>query len=220
MDGEDGECKTRGRDADTRDSSTRILLLLAVKNADKAPQPASFPVRLSMMTALAEALQQDTQLGIDIGVTRLPYFHDKARGIGESGLYDVALEQVYLAGYDTLVRVFDEKYYGVGRESTEGNMTLGKRGRMKAALDTFFQSAVLQVFLRPDDGWGSIEEQRDWLRAAVDARWAERILIVEGEDLAGVSSSRVRNKVKMGGQLDGLVDDGVKWWIEQEKLYQ
>ncbi|PHH74371.1 hypothetical protein CDD82_4964 [Ophiocordyceps australis] len=172
------------------------------------------------MKALAETLQQDTQLGIDIGVTRLPYFDGKARGIVESGLYGVAPEQVYLVGYDTLVRVFDEKYYGVGGESAEGNTTLDKKRRMKTALDTFFQRAELRVFPRPDDGWGSIEEQRDWLRAAVDEAWSARVLVEEGDDLAGVSSSRVRNTVKMGGRLDGLVNDGVKWWIEREKLYR
>ena len=79
----------RGRDP------KRLLLLLATQNADKAPKPASFEHRLVMMTMIAEYLIRDLKgcsdelrnAVVDVGVTKCPYFLDKANVIMESGIY-------------------------------------------------------------------------------------------------------------------------------------
>ncbi|KAL7799901.1 Nucleotidylyl transferase [Trichoderma ceciliae] len=203
----------------------RLMLLLAVNNADKAPKPASFPVRLGMMEAfghdLPGTLQGDIKPEIDLAVTKMPYFHDKARAIAESGFYSSSgnqePEQIFLAGFDTVIRIFNPKYYSTG-------------GGMRAALGPFFERARLRVTMRTDDEWGGEAEQEDYVRGlgegkleevGGDMAWAGRVDLVEGRGDA-VSSSKVREMVKGGerGGLGSLVDDEVLGWIEEEGLYK
>lgn len=105
---------------DSPGPSSRLLLLLATQNADKPSQPALFEDRLVMMTLLAEDLRtylrshlatSDLDDGniprIDIGVTKKPYFVDKAAAIEESRVYASPLEQVHLTGFDTLIRILN-----------------------------------------------------------------------------------------------------------------
>ncbi|TFA98757.1 Nicotinamide mononucleotide adenylyltransferase [Trichoderma ghanense] len=141
--------------------SVRLMLLLSVNNADKAPKPASFPVRLGMMDGFGHELLKNLDVEgirpeIDLAVTKMPYFHDKARVIGESGVYSYPAEegiqepeQVFLAGFDTVIRIFNPKYYG--------------EGGMKAALGPFFERARLRVTMRTDDEWGGEDEQRAYV---------------------------------------------------------
>ena len=78
-------------------SGTRVLLLLATNNADKAPRPAAFPHRLAMMYVFARDLAEllaagpspgpGTGMAIDIGVTTEPYFHSKSAAVAESPFY-------------------------------------------------------------------------------------------------------------------------------------
>lgn len=196
-------------------SSSRLMLLLSVNNADKAPKPASFPVRLGMMEALGRELVGEVEgLEVDVAVTTMPFFHDKARAIVRSGFYGEAT-QTFLAGFDTLVRIFNPKYYG--------------EGGMRRALGPFFDAAKVRVTTRPDEAWGGVEEQRTWLTGTKlgevggDDAWVGRVEIVEGgEGGEGVSSSRVREVVKSGdvGKLDGLVGEDIKGWVEREGLYR
>ncbi|EHK16046.1 uncharacterized protein TRIVIDRAFT_25247, partial [Trichoderma virens Gv29-8] len=205
---------------------TRLMLLLAVNNADKAPKPASFPVRLGMMEGFGRDLLGSLELEggvrpeIDLAVTKMPYFNDKARVIGESGFYSSwggqEPEQVFLAGFDTVIRIFNPKYYG--------------EGGMRAALGPFFERARLRVTMRTDDGWGGEAEQREYVRGlgegkldevGGDVAWAGRVDLVEGTG-DGVSSSKVREMVKTGEKdgLERLVDEEVMGWIEREGLYR
>ncbi|EGR47984.1 uncharacterized protein TRIREDRAFT_62871 [Trichoderma reesei QM6a] len=224
----------------TTTTSVRLMLLLSVNNADKAPKPASFPVRLGMMDAFGHGLlrsleDEGIRPEIDVAVTKMPYFHDKARVIGESGVYGPSSssssssalgeggahepEQVFLAGFDTVIRIFNPKYYGGG----EG---------MKAALGPFFERARLRVTMRTDDEWGGEEEQRAYVRGlgegvldevGGDAAWAGRVDLVQGGGTGnGVSSSRVREMVRRGQReaLGEMVDDEVLGWIEGMGLYR
>ncbi|OTA08428.1 hypothetical protein A9Z42_0001130 [Trichoderma parareesei] len=233
-----------GKDADddagggggTTTTSVRLMLLLSVNNADKAPKPASFPVRLGMMDAFGHGLlrslgDEGIRPEIDVAVTKMPYFHDKARVIGESGVYrssSSALgqgggyepEQVFLAGFDTVIRIFNPKYYG------------GGGGGMKAALGPFFERARLRVTMRTDDEWGGEEEQRAYVRGlgegvldevGGDAAWAGRVDLVQGGGTGnGVSSSKVREMVRRGEReaLGEMVDGEVLEWIEGMGLYR
>ncbi|KAK4075148.1 uncharacterized protein Triagg1_4812 [Trichoderma aggressivum f. europaeum] len=203
---------------------TRLMLLLSVNNADKAPKPASFPVRLGMMEGFGRDLLGslgDVGTEIDLAVTTMPYFHDKARVISESWMYSSSSEgrepeQVFLAGFDTVIRIFNPKYYG--------------DGGMRAALGPFFERARLRVTMRTDDEWGGEEEQREYVRGLGEGRlddvggdvaWAGRVDLVEGRG-DGVSSSKVRDMVKRGEKegLERLVDGEVMGWIEGEGLYR
>lgn len=194
----------------------RLILLLSVNNADKAPKPASFPIRLSMMEAMGRELL-DEGVEIDVAVTTMPFFHDKAKAIEESGFYATESgeqpTQTFLAGFDTIVRIFNPKYYNEGIQN---------------ALRPFFESCKVRVTTRPDDTWGGVEKQRAWLTkervedVGGDEAWVERVEMVEGrEGDEDVSSSRVRDVVKSGqGSLDGLVGEEVRGWIERDALYK
>ncbi|KAL2107727.1 hypothetical protein VUR80DRAFT_4843 [Thermomyces stellatus] len=205
--------------------SVRVLLLLSVNNADKAPQPASFPHRLAMMYLFAKDLVRDVARGleVDIALSSQPYFHSKceliARAGGEYYTAPEAMEQVFLAGYDTLIRIFDPRYYSAGRT-------------MEDSLGPFFERARLRVALRTGDRWGEAEEQREYLVGLKDGglekvggkgEWVARVELVPGhEEGEGVSSTAVRRAVGEGdeGSLGRLLGDGVREWVLAEALYK
>ncbi|KAI0472237.1 hypothetical protein F4859DRAFT_97854 [Xylaria cf. heliscus] len=240
-------------------AASRVLLLLAINNADKAPKPAVFPQRLAMMYAFAQGILAESAArgvvtvagsegqaqdhpgadvgceAVDIAVTTEPYFHAKARaiavsdfyrGVGEAGQPECVVsvdnaaesDQVYLTGYDTLIRIFNPKYY--------------PNNSMKASLDPFFAHARLRVTMRTDDDWGDAAAQisyLDELRAGkleeVGGRveWVDRIEMVQGrkEDEAIISSTKVRDAVR--GQnweaLRVLVGEDIVSWIRENILY-
>ncbi|KAK7419231.1 hypothetical protein QQZ08_010945 [Neonectria magnoliae] len=190
----------------TQGTQRRLMLLLSVNNADKAPKPASFPVRLGMMDAMGRQLLEamsDDGVEIDLAVTTMPFFHDKARAIAQGGFYG-ATPTTFLAGFDTLVRILDGKYYG-------------GEGGMRRALGPFFAGgARLRVTTRGDAG-----AQRAWAAEEAGREWARQVEVVEAGELEdGVSSSRVREVVSEGGGVEELVGGEVEAWIEREGLYR
>ncbi|ROT42384.1 Nucleotidylyl transferase [Sodiomyces alkalinus F11] len=206
----------------------RLLLLLAVNNADKAPKPAAFPLRMAMMQLFAQDLittltssssTEDVHaegLTIDLGLTTGPYFHEKSRVIAESGLYPSQTEQVFLAGYDTLIRIFNPKYYGAA-------------GGMREALEPFLGRSRLRITMRTDDAWGGREDQLAYVEGLRDggledvgglAAWCDRVDLVDGDEEA-VSSTKVREAAKSGdgAALEKLVSPRVKVFVISERLY-
>ena len=163
---------------------------------------------------------QEPEIGIDIGVTKLPYFTDKATSIEDSGLYARETAQVHLTGFDTLVRILDPKYYPPAH-------TL-------APLEPFLARHRLRVTYRTDDQWGAREAQDGYLAGLGEGRrdkeggkreWVTggRIEMVEGREEGEevVSSTKVRKAIKEGDRelLGKLVTDGVAKWILEEGLY-
>lgn len=169
---------------------------------------------------------------VDIAVTTEPYFHAKARAIAASAFYHgvkgadtaegtvnrVVAEQVYLTGYDTLIRIFNPKYY--------------PDDSMRTALDPFFAHAGLRVTMRTDDEWGDEAAQVAYLEAlraggleGVGGRveWVDKIDLVHGRrgDEVVVSSTKVRDAVRRRDWegLRGLVGKGVISWIRENGLY-
>ncbi|KAI3327728.1 Nucleotidylyl transferase [Xylariaceae sp. AK1471] len=235
-------------------ASSRVLLLLAINNADKAPKPAAFPQRLAMMYVFAQdILAASSRKGpvedgsqthggvnigceaVDIAVTTQPYFHAKAGAIATSDFYlgvdeldqresavsidnATKLEQIYLTGYDTLIRIFNPKYY-------PGNS-------MKQSLDPFFAHARLRVTMRTDDDWGDAAQQVSYLdelragkleEAGGRVEWVDRIEIVQGrkDDEAIISSTKVRDAARKQDweALKVLVGEDVVTWIRENRLY-
>lgn len=220
-------------------SPKRLLLLLATQNADKASEPASFEHRLTMMNILARDLLQrtkggneeniggehnrDTEVIIDVGVTKQPYFHDKALAIEQSGSYQSpetgnGPEQVYLMGFDTLTRLLDAKYY-----PAEHGLS---------SLDPFFERHRIRVTSRANEVWGGSEDQVSYVSAIADGKreheggrreWASRIALVEGRRAGEemVSSTKAREAARKGDieALGQLVIDGVMRFIVDNRLY-
>lgn len=224
------------KEAEKAGTPSRVLLLLAINNADKAPKPAAFPQRLAMMYVFAldlleEAAAASSAVEIDLAVTTEPYFHSKSGAVAGDPLYfpgggtgageEMEMEQVYLTGFDTLIRIFDGKYY--------------PDGSMRRALDPFLARARLRVTMRPDADWGGADEQRAYLgqlaaggleEAGGRREWADRVEMVGGDDDEGkqtvISSTKVRDAV-VGEDWDGLrgyVSAGVADWIRSEGLYR
>lgn len=215
----------------------RLVLLLATQNADKAPKPAAFEHRIAMMRLLAQNIQNqyttsersaqgigaDQPVAIDVGITKMPYFHDKAIVIEESGFYadpetgDQPL-QVHLLGFDSLIRLLDTKYYAPEHTLAPVGALLGKHR--------------IRVTRRTEEGnrWGTEEEQdrpREELakgeREQEGGRreWAQSIEMVAGEGEA-ISSTRVRESANAGkwDDVNRLVRKRVREWIEEYQLYK
>ncbi|MCJ1486238.1 hypothetical protein MMC06_006415 [Schaereria dolodes] len=222
-----------------KNHTKRLLLLLATINADKAPKPASFEHRLVMMTIFAQDLldqlptndQSLQDLVVDVGITKEPYYVDKACAIAESGVYtgsetgserepggERGPEQVHLLGFDSIVRLLDPKYYPPKR-------TL-------EPLEGLFARHRLRVTYRTDDSWGARDEQEAYLGALREGKreaeggkreWADRIEMVEGRKGGEqiVSSTKVREAAKRrdGKALENLLTRNVASWVTEEGLY-
>ncbi|KAI9368000.1 Nucleotidylyl transferase [Aspergillus egyptiacus] len=207
---------------------SRLLLLLATQNADKPSKPASFEDRLLMMELFAQDLLAFLQLEIpaaghhsipvvDIGVIKKPYFVDKAVEIEAAGSYPPSIEQVHLTGYDTLIRIFNPKYY-------PPEHTL-------RPLEPFLSKHRLVVTMRPDSEWGGKAEQEAYLDDLAQGgreseggkrEWAQRIRLVEGKKQGepSVSSTRAREAIHSNPQdLDWLVPSKVRDYILSERPY-
>lgn len=215
--------------------SSRLLLLLSTQNADKPSKPAPFEDRLAMMelfardlrthlattkadTASSEATEEMKHIpAIDIGVTKKPYFVDKAAEIEACDFYPTPLEQVHLTGYDTLIRILNPKYY-----PPHHNLD---------PLIPLFSQHRLRVTLRPSDEWGSKDEQREFIdsisrgdmeKQGVRREWAQRITLVEGRDpgAPSVSSTRAREATQSAVEdLNWLVPDNVRRFLLSETPY-
>jgi nicotinamide-nucleotide adenylyltransferase len=227
--------------------AVRLLLLLAIQNADKAVKPAAFEHRLAMMWAFARDVRKSidqagpsdedgADVAIDVGLTTQPYFHEKSTAIAQSDFYKAhgeggkvdtesnVPEQVILVGYDTLIRILDPKYYG---EPSEDGAPIRK------SLDPFFKRAKLRVTMRTDDDWGNKDEQTSYLDSLLkgdglekiggNKEWAGRIEIVdgrkEGEPVVSSTLAREAAKSQNWDRLQELVPAEVKKWIESQKLY-
>jgi nicotinamide-nucleotide adenylyltransferase len=226
----------------------RLLLLLATQNADKAPKPAPLEQRLVMMTIFAHELQNAIHLpstlsstpnsssnpptaagppAIDIGLTKCPYFLDKASAIFASGLYPSSPTQVHLVGYDTLIRILNPQYYP-------------QAPKPLAALEPFLSAHRLRVTYRTDAAddanagsvWGDKEAQDGFLEAlrrgdleaqGAKSEWAASIELVQGREIGeeAVSSTKAREAARRGDweRLGRMVTDGVREWMLQESLY-
>ncbi|KAH8884998.1 cytidylyltransferase [Thozetella sp. PMI_491] len=231
----------------------RLLLLLAINNADKAPKPAAFEQRLAMMWAFAKDIQntlsrektgdgvmeedtpaaaQDEGVAIDIALTTEPYFTNKSSAIAESDFYltdnreeGKIPEQVILAGYDTLIRIFKPKYYGAPDGSSETPM--------QRALGPFFDRASLRVTMRTDDEWGGKEDQLAYLEGIVNGdglesiggakEWATRLKMeegrAEGEDIVSSTLAREAAVKRDWASLAKFVTPEVRKWIERGEIY-
>ncbi|KIX05060.1 uncharacterized protein Z518_05932 [Rhinocladiella mackenziei CBS 650.93] len=216
----------------------RVLFLLATINADKTPEPADFEDRLVMMTLMAEQLRSNFSSNdppaaappvIDIGVTKEPYFIDKARSIDESNIYNTpsesgrreVIEQIHLTGFDTLIRIFTPKYYP--------NYT-----PPLSALAPFLARHRLRATIRPDPAveFSTVEAQKAYFARiakgemegeGLKREWVDRVELVLDEtgEAEGVSSTRVREAVKKGDWevVKELVGEGVQAWIREKGLY-
>ncbi|KAG9239585.1 cytidylyltransferase [Amylocarpus encephaloides] len=188
----------------------RLVLLLATQNADKAPKPAAFEERLAMMQIFASEILQKLQelqgqgkfstergdVGVDIAVTKYPYFVDKASDLSIEKSYtsgESVSEQVHLIGYDTATRLLSPKYY-------PPEHTL-------QSLVPFLERHRLEVTYRTDDNWGGKEDQDNFLSNMGEGR----LRIVDG-----MATAPADGEQGVEGSLEGV--GGKKEWVTEGRL--
>ena len=184
-----------------------------------------------MMTIFAQDLLDGLPKGdksleglvVDVGVTKEPYYVDKATAIARSGIYsspdsETEPEQVHILGFDSITRLLNPKYY-------PPTHTL-------EPLDSLFAKHRLRITHRTDDEWGGRNEQEEYLDALRDGKreaeggkreWAGRIELVEGrkEGEEVISSTKVRDAAKRRDKeaLEILLTKNVANWVLEDRLY-
>lgn len=198
-------------------------------NADKAPSAASFDQRLTFMTIFAQDLiaslkEQSDEYSIvpvDIGVTTVPYYTDKSVAIEDEGSkwYSSQPKHIHLVGYDTITRFFAAKYYPDFDPPF-------------SALNPYFDHGHrLRVTLRPDDEFGTVDQQKAFVQNIGDGglekdggkkEWADQIDLVPPHPSAGVSSTKIRKAAKRRDwdEVSKLCTPGVATWVQEEKVYE
>ncbi len=111
-------------------------------------------------------------------------------------------EVVFLMGWDTLLRLFDPRYY------TDPD----------AALRELFAEVRVMAALR---GEVCMEDVEQFLKRGEVRPFAGRITVFEvPEDLRFLSSTEVRKRVRQGQPIEGLVPRVVEEYIRKRGLYR
>lgn len=219
--------QTLARNALLNDNGTkpvRMMFLLATENADKKPKPAQFEDRLVMMSLMAGRVGDEfPDIPVDVAVTKKPFFMDKAASIDEARIYGSA-QQVHLTGYDTIVRIFNAKYY-------PDDLKL-------RVLEPFLEKHRLRVCYRLSGEEGSSEAEKDkneqdayvegigdGSRAAegMKKEWRKAIeLVDDANEVRGISSTNARKAAVQGNAetLEDLLGADVAEYVLDQKLYQ
>lgn len=163
-----------------------VLLLLAIVNVDKIRFDFSLEERVSLMAALAQEHPNWSAALCSHG-----RFVEKARAV--SSAYPEGTEIWFIVGYDTLVRIFEPRFY--------------RDMPMRDALRQFFELANLAVFPRSDAAEEVINE---FLKRPEINPFSSRIAVLPSEpSLLWVSSTHVREKLKSGEPVDELVPQAI-----------
>jgi nicotinamide-nucleotide adenylyltransferase len=172
-----------------------ILLLLDKRNADKEIFEVSLEDRLLMVLLFFENEEQ-----ISIGLSSHALFVDKIEALRR--IYPPTTNINFIVGYDTMVRILDKKYY---------------RDR-EAALDSLFAKSRFLIAKRNDKGRRAIFEL---FEREENKRFKHRIEILEiSPSAASISATEVREKVKKGEPIEGLVPEKIVCLIKEMHLYQ
>ncbi|KOH00626.1 nicotinamide-nucleotide adenylyltransferase [Saccharomyces pastorianus] len=184
------------------DTQSHVLLLLAVNNADKLPKPASFPHRLEMMCLFADYLQEKLPHSVvSVGLTVFSKFIDKDKILHEQFTQGRNTNIGYLVGFDTIARIFDEKYYHPLKISDVMENFMSRCQLYCLARGDCHLSAESQLKYANDILEGKFEP-------VIPKEWGSRIHVMQNDypSLRNVSSSEIRNKLK-SGQVDNLKDE-------------
>ncbi|CCK69149.1 nicotinamide-nucleotide adenylyltransferase KNAG_0C00350 [Huiozyma naganishii CBS 8797] len=181
--------------------SVHVLLSLSVNNADKGGEkPATFDKRVAMMHIMARILEDKMpEVEVSIGLSVFPKFVDKDASIRKQFFQHG--EVVYLVGYDTIVRIFDAKYY--------------KPDTPAIVLNEFMRQTELCCLTRLSGDVTPEMQQRyplDILHGeyepSIPKEWGNRIKVIANDaKYIGVSSSAIRKEITTNRgnlDLDGL----------------
>jgi nicotinamide-nucleotide adenylyltransferase len=170
---------------------------------------------------------------IDIGITKEPYFTDKAKSIDASGMYGTEIEQIHLTGFDTLIRIFTPKYYPDHDPPLSALAPFLTRHRIRATVRVDKDTTSANLKDTTTDGLDTVDGQKAYLEMIADGglehdglqrAWASKVELVVDDtgEAAGVSSTRIRDAARHGrwDEVQGLVGEGVQAWIRERGLYR
>jgi len=170
-----------------------VVLELAIANVDKAVTDAPLHERLMMMRAVAES-----RPWLSVAVATHGRFLDKMTALRE---YFPTADVCFIVGYDTLVRVFDPKYYT----------------RRDAELRALFDQTSFACANREGSGDDALG---DLLALPANAPYAEGVRPMALDAYhAGLSSTAVRTSIASDeGRPDGLPEE-VAAYLDSRRLY-
>ena len=158
-----------------------VMLVLDKANVDKREvSGASLAERLWMLRRFAERRPQ-----ISVAASSHGRFVDKANAL--RAIYPEGTEITFIVGFDTLVRVFDPKYYA----------------DPEAKLEELFRHSR---FIVANRGETSVADVRSWLERPVCRPFVDRIHLTELDPFhAHISSTEVRARIEKGQPFANLV---------------
>lgn len=178
--------------AQALEGMTGAAAMLSTRNVDKGLYGAPLSARVGMLLA---ARDEYGWLGVlAVNAARLVDQGEALRAAFPEAGFD------FVVGFDTLVRLFDRKYYG----------------EMERELEPFFVEHRVIATNRSED---RIEAVEAFIERSAGA-FAERIVALEiDEEPAAMSSSAVRRALEEGGDALHL-PRSVREYIERRGLYR
>ena len=170
------------------------ILMLSGANVDKKIFGASLPQRLAMLVHYAKQ-----QPHCSVVLCSHARFVDKIAAL--KTCYGPQIQCYFIVGFDTLIRIFDPKYY------TD----------MPAELETLFDACHFVAANRGSDDRDIIEA---YLQKKEVHPYAHRIHPISlPETMADISSTQVRDHIKTNQSIKSLVPEAILQAIEAQKLY-
>ena len=174
-------------------SLDEMLLLLSRTNVDKNPIEADLGQRLALLVHYA---RQNKDLSV--GICSHARFVDKI--IGLAPCYPPETQFFFIVGYDTLVRLFDPKYYI----------------DMQTDLHNLFQTCH---FIAANRGENVPQILEDFLLGNKIRPFADRIHpIFLHADFANISSTTVRDNIKAKVSIQHLVPEAILTGLRSQGL--
>lgn len=172
----------------------RILLQISSANVDKPVSGADLGLRVYMVDRLAA---EDDHVGVS--VCSHARFVDKANALHT---LSPSTRHIFAIGYDTLIRLFDPKYYS----------------RMTSELDDLFSNIEFAVANR---GGHDETALNDYLRQSPQSEYKDKIYqITLSEGFREISSSETREKIRVGEDVSDWVPDVILDIIRESGLYR
>lgn len=172
-----------------RHALREVAFELAVANVDKQAAADELAARLWVLRQYAHRWGNLSVVACSHG-----RFIDKVRAFEEA--YPEDTELFFIVGFDTLVRVFDPRYY------TDPEAELA---------ELFARSR----FIVANRGTTTPEEIRQWLEEPPRRRYAHRIHLIELDEFhAKISSTEVRTRIAAGKSIAELVPEEVVSVVE------
>jgi nicotinate (nicotinamide) nucleotide adenylyltransferase len=175
-------------------SPDEILVLLDLQAMDKRPFGATWEERAAMLEIL---FRENSR--VSIGLSNRGLFLDKIELLKKC--YPSPIEIVFIVGFDTILRVMDEKYYQYRRIS----------------LDRLFEKCRFLVAGRENQEEAAFAEL---VGRKENKRYRKRISFFNlPKRCSSLSSSLARKKIDEGKSVARLVPALVLPYIEKKKIY-